>query len=120
MIATAQPTSQTSTLKTSVGFAADSDLGRAALEAAESARAGLGGSQCRLALLMTAGLAGSDPIPGLKSLLGPAGTDVMEPRPLGGVALAAVLGQAHHRHLSLGHQVGVGLFPPPPDAPGAP
>jgi hypothetical protein len=72
MIATAT-TSQASTLKTSVGFAAHSDLQRAALEAAEAARAGLNGSQCRLALLVTAGLSGSDPVPGVKSLLGPAG-----------------------------------------------
>lgn len=73
MIATAPPSSQTSTLKTSVGFAAYPDLRRAAVEAADFARAGLAGSQCRLALLITAGLTGSDPIPGLKSLLGPAG-----------------------------------------------
>ncbi|MBI1734377.1 MAG: hypothetical protein HYR51_04315 [Candidatus Rokubacteria bacterium] len=73
MIATAPSSPQTSTLKTSVGFAAYPDLRRAAFEAADIARAGLGGSQCRLALLITAGLTGSDPIPGLKSLLGPAG-----------------------------------------------
>ena len=68
MIATAAPT--TSTLRASVGFAAYPDLRRALLDAAEMARAGLGGSQCRLALLVTAGLSGSDPVPGLKSLFG--------------------------------------------------
>ena len=71
MITTAPPT--TSKLKASVGFVAYPDLRRAALEAGEIARAGLGGAQCRLALLVTAGLTGDDPVPGLKSLFGPAG-----------------------------------------------
>lgn len=71
MIAAAPP--HTSTLKASVGFAASPDLRRASLDAADMAQSGLGGSQCRLALLVTAGLQGSDPVPGLKSLLGSAG-----------------------------------------------
>src|SRR5688572_19301383 len=72
MIATA-PSTHTSTLRVSVGFAAYPDLRRASLDAGEMARAGLGGSQCRLAMLVTAGLDGGDPVPGLKSLFGPAG-----------------------------------------------
>jgi hypothetical protein len=73
MIATAPSSTHTSTLKVSVGFAAYPDLRRAALDAGEMARAGLAGAQCRLAMLVTAGLDGGDPIPGLKSLFGPAG-----------------------------------------------
>jgi hypothetical protein len=73
MIATAPSSTHTSTLKASVGFAGYPDLRRAALDAGEMARAGLGGAQCRLALLVTAGLSGEDPVPGLRSLLGPAG-----------------------------------------------
>src|SRR6185503_15776986 len=73
MIATAPSSTHTSTLKASVGFAGYPDLRRAALDAGEMARAGLRGSQCRLAILVTAGLSGDDPVPGLKSLLGPAG-----------------------------------------------
>jgi hypothetical protein len=71
MIVTAP--SSTSTLKASVGFAAYPDLRRASLDAADMARSGLGGSQCRLALLVTAGLTGSDPVPDLKGLFGSAG-----------------------------------------------
>jgi hypothetical protein len=73
MIATAPSASQTSTLKASVGFAVYPDLRRASLEATEIARSGLGGSQCKLALLVTAGLPDGDPVPGLRSLLGPIG-----------------------------------------------
>lgn len=73
MIATAPCTTQTSTLKASVGFADCPDLRRAALEAADMAKTGLGGSQCRVAIVVTAGVFGDDASRGLKSLFGPIG-----------------------------------------------
>ena len=72
MIATA-PCTQTSTLKVSVGFASYPDLRRASHDAAEMAKAGLGASQCRLALLVTAGLTGDEPTRSVKGVLGPVG-----------------------------------------------
>jgi hypothetical protein len=68
MIATA-PCTQTSTLRVSVGFAAYHDLRRASHDAAEMARAGLGVSQCRLALFVTAGLTADEPARAVKDLL---------------------------------------------------
>jgi hypothetical protein len=43
------------------------------LDAVEMARAGLGGAACRLALIVTAGLQGVDPVPAVRSVLGPVG-----------------------------------------------
>jgi hypothetical protein len=73
MIATAPATSQVSRLSVSVGFAPHSDSRHAVLDAVEMARAGLGGAACRLALIVTAGLQGVDPVPAVRSVLGPVG-----------------------------------------------
>lgn len=71
MIATAP--SHTAVLKASVGFSAHSDLRRAALEAAEIALSGMGGSRCQLGLVLTAGLGEGDPVPDVKRILGDIG-----------------------------------------------
>lgn len=64
---------QTSTLRVGVGFAAGLDPLRATLAAAESARAGLRGATAHLALVVSAGLDATDPVTGVRSVLGPVG-----------------------------------------------
>src|SRR5712692_4397460 len=73
MIALSTIQGSQSALKTSVGFRAHPDLRRAAAEAAEMARAGLDGATAQLALVLTAGVAGDDPSPAVRDVLGPIG-----------------------------------------------
>jgi hypothetical protein len=56
-----------------VGFRALQDARRAAIEAAEIVRAGLGGATAQLALVVTAGTDGGDPTGAVREVLGPIG-----------------------------------------------
>ena len=73
MQATMAPHAQSSALKVSVGFDTHSDPRRASIEAAEIARAGLGSGTPQLALIVTAGDTATDPVPAVRSVLGPVG-----------------------------------------------
>jgi len=73
MQATMATNTQSPALKVGVGFGGQTDPRRASIEAAEIARAGLNGGTPQLALIITAGDAATDPVPMVRSVLGPIG-----------------------------------------------
>ena len=70
---TMTPNAQSSALKVAVGFDTHTDPRRASIAAAEIARAGLCGGTPQLALIITAGDNANDPVPCVRSVLGPVG-----------------------------------------------
>jgi hypothetical protein len=65
--------SQVSALRASVGLSGHPDARQATLEAAEIARGGLAGITVHLALVVTAGFRGLNPVPYVRDVLGPIG-----------------------------------------------